>query len=97
MIKLTVFTFDMKENDYIHIGFGVEQFTYESENWIDLTQEVLQVWGNNQHTSTASSVTIIFTSDGSQSDQGFRIEMSAVRVSGQDDDSESQKQIGLYE
>ena len=68
--------------DYLHIGDGVDFFGNNSDRgeWIHLTGTRFENWNYQYFESNTSSILVVFTSDWKDSDVGFIIKCSAVRI-----------------
>ena len=66
--------------DFIYVGDGVNEFSRTSHKWLHLTGHLRDIWDNRRLTSNSSTIIIIFTSDGSGTNFGFRIECSAYKT-----------------
>ena len=72
-------TFDVqKQNDFVHIGHGVNRFSEDFDEWIHLTGSLKDIWNTRHITINTSFISVIFTSDGATLDTGFRIEFTCT-------------------
>ena len=56
-------------SDFLYVGDGIDHFDKDNRQWKRLTGIYQNPW---EYTSSASSVTIIFTSDGAGTSEGIR-------------------------
>ena len=78
-IKLRVVVFKTEDNDYLYIGLGASQFSYDPEKWKILSGDAVH---KTEFTTFNQSMTVIFTSDGVSTKKGFIIECSASTTLG---------------
>ena len=64
-------------SDFLYVGDGIDHFDKDNQ-WKRLTGTYQNPW---EYTSSAFSVTIIFTSDGAGTSEGFVITCSAGKFS----------------
>ena len=79
-IQMSIIIFDTERNsDYLYIGYGASEWSFNSESWISLSGTFRDVWKSKHTTFNSSIITFIFTSDGDNTEVGFHIELYGIR------------------
>ena len=79
-IQMSIIVFDTERNsDFLYIGDGASEWSFNSETWIALSGTFRDVWKSKHTTFNNSIITFIFTSDGDNTEVGFHIELYGIR------------------